>query len=166
MVRTTLFLTLAAVSVTALADQKSYKIENNHLQVPSAISFETGKAVLKPESAEAIAYVAGYLEAKTYVSTLRIEVHSDSTGAEQFNNKLTAKRAFAVGKALIAKGVDCKRLVAVGFGSSKPVADNTTPEGKAKNRRTEFVNAALRGKAINGEALDGGGLSAGDLCAK
>ncbi len=166
MLRQTLLLTIAAISATALADQRTYKIENNRLVVTAPVVFDAGKDTLKAESAEAIAYVADYLGEKKYISTLRIEVHSDSTGSEKFNQALTEKRAFAVGKALIAKGVDCKRLVAVGFGSTKPVAGNDTPEGKAKNRRTEFVNAALRGKAIGGESLDGGGAPAGDLCAK
>jgi OmpA-OmpF porin, OOP family len=166
MLRTTLLLTLSLVVSTAFADSKSrtYKLDNNKLEVPSPVVFDTGKDTLKSESAEAIAYVADYLADKTYISTLRVEVHSDSTGSEEFNQKLTQKRAFAVGKALIAKGVDCKRLIAVGFGSTKPIGDNTTPEGKAKNRRTDFVNAALKGKAIGGAPLDGGGASAGELC--
>ena len=60
-------------------------------------------------------------------------------------------------------GVDCKRLIAVGFGSAKPVADNSTPEGKAQNRRVSFFNAALRGRLIGGMPADGGGQIAGDL---
>ena len=60
--------------------------------------------------------------------------------------------------------IDCNRLIAVGFGSTKPVADNSTPVGKAENRRIEFVMAGLRGKAISGMPLDGGGKVAGDLC--
>lgn len=166
MLRTTLLLTIAAITATASADVRTYKLDNNRLVVPSPVVFDTGKDTLKSESAESIAYVADYLAEKTYISTMRIEVHSDSTGTEKFNQVLSEKRAFAVGKALVAKGVDCKRLVATGFGSTKPVADNSTPEGKAKNRRTEFVNAALRDKPIGGASLDGGGVVAGDLCAK
>ncbi len=67
-------------------------------------------------------------------------------------------------KALVAKGVDCKRLLPVGFGETKPRAENKTPEGKAQNRRTTFVNAALRGKAIGGAPLEGFGKIAGDPC--
>ncbi len=163
--RTTLVLTLA-LTASAHADSRAYRIENNRLLVPTPIVFDAGKDTLEATSAEAIAYVAGYLEAKTYVSTLRIEVHSDSMGTEKFNQALTEKRAFAVGKALVAKGVDCKRLLAVGFGSTKPVANNDTAANKAKNRRTELVNAALRGRPIGGLPLDGGGVVAGDLCGK
>ena len=166
MLRTTLFVTLALAATAALADSRSYKVDNNRLVVPHPVVFDTGKDTLKADSDAAIAYVATYLADKSYVSTMRIEVHSDSMGADEYNQKLTRMRAFAVGKALIAKGVDCKRLIAVGFGASKPVTKNDTPENKAKNRRTEFVHAALRGKAINGAALDGGGGVAGDRGAK
>lgn len=162
----TLALSTFLVSATALADKRTYKIENNRLVVPTPITFATGKDTVTKESSEAIAYIADYLAEKSYISTLRIEVHSDSMGNEKFNQTLSEKRALSVGKALVAKGVDCKRLIAVGFGSSKPVADNKTAEGRAQNRRTELVNAALRGKAIGGMPVDGGGVVAGDLCAK
>lgn len=165
MLRTTLLVTFA-FAASAHADGRTYKVDNNRLLVPNPVVFDAGKDTLKAESAEAIGYVAAYLGEKKYISTMRIEVHSDSTGSEKFNQALTEKRAFAVGKALVAKGVDCKRLIAVGFGSTKPVAQNDTAANKAKNRRTEFVIAALRDKAIGGAALDGGGVSAGDLCAK
>jgi len=166
MLRTCLLLTASLVFVsTASADKRTFEIVDGALVVPHPVSFESGKDTLKAESAEAIAFVADYLKEKESISTLRIEVHSDSTGSDAFNQTLTEKRSFAVGKALIARGIGCKRLIATGFGSTKPVAENKTPEGKAKNRRTVFANAALRGKAIGGAPLDGGGKVAGDLCA-
>ena len=67
---------------------------------------------------------------------------------------------------LVSLGVDCKRLVPVGFGGTKPVAENTTPDGKAQNRRITFVAAALRGVLIGGMPADGGGKVAGDPCEK
>ena len=67
-------------------------------------------------------------------------------------------------KASQAKGIDCKRLIPVGFGETKPVAPNDTPDNKAQNRRTAFVNAALKGKPIGGMPVDGGGKVAGDPC--
>lgn len=162
MLRTIFALTL--VSSVAAADAPKFELDGNALKVPFPIAFETGKATLKPESAEALTYVAAYLEAKSYVSTLRVEAHTDAQGNDAYNQTLTEKRALAVTKALVAKGVDCKRLLPVGFGESKPVADNQTPEGRAANRRTTFANAALRGKAIGGLPLDGGGKIAGDPC--
>jgi OOP family OmpA-OmpF porin len=134
--------------------------------VTGAVEFETGSGKLKLESDAVLDLVKQYLDEKTYVTTLRIEVHSDSQGDAAKNQELSEKRAVAIAKALIGKGVDCKRLIAVGFGSSKPVADNATAEGRAQNRRVSFFVAALRGRAIGGMPLDGGGKSAaGDLCA-
>ena len=91
-------------------------------------------------------------------------MHSDSQGDEKFNQTMSEKRAMAVAKALVAKGADCKRILPVGFGETKPIADNGTAEGRAANRRTEFVNAGLRGRPIGGMPLDGGGVPAGDPC--
>ena len=158
-------LVVVALTGAVHAESKRYELEGSRLKVPHPVAFETGKATLAPESAAALAYVAEYLADKAYVSTMRIEVHSDATGAAAFNQALTEKRALAVARALVGKGVDCKRLIAVGFGSGKPVADNATVEGRAANRRTVFENAALRGHAIGGAPLDGGGKSAGDPCA-
>ena len=64
----------------------------------------------------------------------------------------------------MAHGVACDRLVAVGFGNNKPIADNSTAEGKSHNRRIAVINAALRGRAIGGMPLDGGGQDAGAVC--
>jgi OOP family OmpA-OmpF porin len=64
----------------------------------------------------------------------------------------------------VEQGIDCKRLISVGFGSSKPVADNATPEGRRQNTRIEIINAALRGKVIGGMPIDGGGILAVDPC--
>lgn len=154
---------LILVGGNALADTK-YEIKDNELTVPFVIAYESSKGTLKPESAEALQFVKGYLDNKTYVSTLRIEVHTDSMGGTEANQLLSEKRALEVAKALVAKGVDCKRLIPVGFGETKPRAENKTPEGRAQNRRTSFFNAALRGRNINGAAPDGGGRVAGDPC--
>jgi len=77
---------------------------------------------------------------------------------------MSVRRALSAGRWLVSRGVDCKRLIAVGFGETKPIADNATPEGRAQNRRVAFVNAALRGRPIGDMPLDGGGQAAGDLC--
>ena len=128
---------LILASGSALADTK-YEIKDNELVVPYVIAYETAKATLKPESNEAITYVKSYLADKSYISTLRIEVHTDSMGGTESNQLLSEKRALEVTKTLVAKGVDCKRLIAVGFGETKPVASNKTGAGRAKNRRIEF----------------------------
>jgi OOP family OmpA-OmpF porin len=141
-----------------------FELEGSALKVPGPVWFETNSDKLKPESEPTLAHVEAYLRAKDYITLLRIEVHSDAQGNSAHNQALTEKRAFAVGRALVARGINCQRLIAVGFGETKPIASNTTAEGRAQNRRTVFVNAALRGKPIGGAPVDGGGKVAGDLC--
>jgi OmpA-OmpF porin, OOP family len=70
---------------------------------------------------------------------LRIEGHTDSDGEKDFNQELSEKRAASVKNLLVESGLATSRLKTKGHGESKPVADNSTPEGKANNRRVEFV---------------------------
>lgn len=106
--------------------------------VTNNILFETGKATLKPESMAEIQKVADYMKANP---TVRFEVqgHTDSQGSDAVNDPLSQQRAEAVVKALEGLGVDGFNLRAVGKGSHEPVAPNTTDEGRAKNRRVEFI---------------------------
>ena len=69
----------------------------------------------------------------------RIEGHTDSDGADEYNLELSGRRAEAVKTALIDLGISKDRLQTEGKGESVPVAENTSPEGKANNRRVEFV---------------------------
>jgi len=154
------------LSVPVLAEETkpapSFRLEGHELLLPSPIAFKPGTDTLTEESTAALEHVRAYLEARSYISALRIEGHLDEDGSQA----LTEKRALAVARWLVAKGVDCRRLVPVGFGNTKPVAVNDTPEGKARNRRITFINAALRGRPIGGIPLDAGGQLAGDACAK
>lgn len=142
----------------------TFQTEGNQLKLPGPVVFKTGSAELAPESDEVLSIVKEYLDAKPQITLLRIEGHTDSDGDDKANQKLSEERSMSVARWLIAKGIDCKRLHPVGFGESKPIADNNTPEGKAQNRRTAFVNAALKGKPIAGLPIDGGGKYAGDPC--
>jgi hypothetical protein len=67
-----------------------------------------------------------------------IEGHTDNTGTDAINQPLSERRARAIVDQLIKDGIDASALTAKGYGSTKPVADNATPEGRAKNRRVEF----------------------------
>jgi len=60
--------------------------------------------------------------------------------------------------------VDCKKIIAVGCGATKPIADNSTPGGKAQNRRIAFINVAIKDRVIGSLPTDGGGVVAGDVC--
>jgi OOP family OmpA-OmpF porin len=146
------------------ADPPAFELEGNALKVPTPIVFQTGKADLATESMPALKHVVRSLEAKSAVTTLRVEVHSDDVGDAAANQRLTQARAAEVVHDLVALGVACERLIAVGFGGTKPAAPNDTPENRSKNRRTVFVNAALRGRPIGGLPLDGGGVVASTRC--
>jgi outer membrane protein OmpA-like peptidoglycan-associated protein len=79
------------------------------------------------------------LKANPQIAKVRVEGHTDSVGSDETNLTLSQGRAESVMKYLTDKGVDASRLEAKGFGESKPLADNKTEEGRAKNRRVEFV---------------------------
>jgi OmpA-OmpF porin, OOP family len=155
---------LMMLTLPSLAQQ--YTIENNEVKMDKVISFKPGTDKLEASNKDALVIIQQLLIEKPAISTLRIEGHSDNTGNAAANQLLTEKRALAVCKALVAMGVDCKRLLPVGFGGNKPIADNSTSEGIAKNRRVNFVIAALRNRMIGGMSADGGGKVAGDACAK
>lgn len=142
------------------------KAEGNKLTLPGAIVFKTGKADIDEISFPVLDLVKGYLDSKPNVTKLRIEGHTDNVGDAKKNLELSGARAFAVAKYLVGKGVDCKRLVPTGFGDTKPVADNKTEEGKAQNRRTDFINAELKGKAIMGMPVENNAPVVKDACAQ
>jgi len=157
-----------AVATPAFADRapppRTYELEGNRLLLPAPIVFRTGSDELALDSTDAIRHIAKYLADKEYISLMRIEGHTAAVGDPEQNQTLSEKRALRVAKALVAAGVDCKRLLPVGFGANKPVADNATPEGRAQNTRVDAFNAALRGRYIGGMPPDGGGKVAGDPC--
>jgi outer membrane protein OmpA-like peptidoglycan-associated protein len=102
------------------------------------VFFETGSASLRPESATELDRLAGLL---TEVPTLRIQIngHTDNIGDDASNQKLSEARAQAVYHYLLNKNIPGERLKFKGFGEMQPVESNDTPEGRSRNRRTEFV---------------------------
>ena len=106
--------------------------------VTNNILFETGKATLKPESMEEIQKVADYMKKNPSVR-FEVQGHTDNQGSDAVNAPLSQQRAEAVVKALESLGCDPFNMRAVGKGSHEPVASNATDEGRAKNRRVEFI---------------------------
>ncbi len=100
------------------------------------LKFETGKAILKPESKEQLQNIAELLKAYPQVE-LKLGGYSDSIGNKAANLKLSAQRANSVLDQLVQMGIDTKRLAAEGYGDQFPVADNATAEGREKNRRID-----------------------------
>src|SRR5690349_216604 len=161
---TLVLLALVLSTPSARADKKKFDLVGERLVLPGPVTFETGKAVLTADAAPVLEHVKAYLKARKKITTLRIEVHSDSQGGDEYNQKMSEARALAIAHALTGMGVDCKRLLPVGFGETRPIASNKTAAGRAQNRRSDFVNAAKDGKAIDDAPLDGGGVVAGDPC--
>ena len=102
-----------------------------------AVQFETGKAVLLPQSKKVLDDVAAVL-IKYPEYHRNISGHTDNTGSAAVNQKLSEDRAKACYDYLVSKGVAANHLTHAGYGQTKPVADNKTAEGRAANRRTEF----------------------------
>jgi OOP family OmpA-OmpF porin len=105
-------------------------------------SFATGSAKLKPTASKQLDVVVDFA-AKNKDAHLTVEGYTDNRGKEKANEALSAKRAEAVKAYLVKKGVDAKRISAVGKGSAKPLGDNKTEAGRAQNRRVE-IDSAVR----------------------
>jgi len=101
------------------------------------VNFETGKADILPSSTKILEATVKGLQKFDSVS-VEISGHTDNVGGLEFNEKLSQARADAVRNYLIRKGIAENRIKAVGYGFSRPRADNKTPEGRAKNRRIEI----------------------------
>ena len=106
--------------------------------VTHGINFDIDKASIKPESMGTLNMIAGILKENPEIK-FEIDGHTDATGAAPHNLILSQQRAASVKAQLIAMGIDAARLTTKGFGSSKPISDNTMLEGKANNRRVEFI---------------------------
>jgi len=102
------------------------------------INFDTGKSDIKPESQAIVAQIAELLKTSEDIK-VSIEGHTDNVGAPAANKTLSEARAKSVLSAVVALGVPVGRMSAVGWGQERPVADNRSEEGRAKNRRVEIV---------------------------
>jgi len=107
------------------------------VQMASDILFDVNSAVLKPEAVDQISKV-GDVIAKYKDDRVRIEGHTDSAGATAYNEDLSLKRADAVKRVLLSRGVQEPQMLVLGLGETKPVADNADPAGRSRNRRVEL----------------------------
>ncbi len=115
------------------------KLETDGRAVTHGILFATNSDRIRPESTPTIEEIGTMLQQHPELR-LRIEGHTDSVGVEGYNQDLSERRAASVKAFLVERyTVDATRLETVGFGESKPVADNGTPEGRQQNRRVELV---------------------------
>jgi outer membrane protein OmpA-like peptidoglycan-associated protein len=102
------------------------------------VNFDTNKATIKPESKGIIDQIVELMKSQSNLN-ISIEGHTDSQGSPAANKTLSLNRAKSVIKAMSVGGINQSRMIAVGWGQEKPVADNRTEEGRAKNRRVEIV---------------------------
>ncbi len=106
--------------------------------VTNGIRFETGKADILPESMGVINKIYEMMKEHPDIK-LSVEGHTDNVGDADFNMKLSEERAASVKARLVQMGIDSGRLTTKGWGESNPIDSNATPEGRANNRRVEFV---------------------------
>lgn len=122
------------VAVTQTADNQL------KLEIPSDISFDTGKADINPGLRPVLDKFSETLQ-QNPVTTIRIIGHTDSVGTDAVNDPLSIKRAESVRDYFTARGLATNRIAIDGRGSHAPVAENDTPSGRAKNRRVEIFVA-------------------------
>ena len=106
--------------------------------VTNGIRFDVNKATIRPESMGIINEIAKLMKEHPEI-IISVEGHTDSDGETTFNQSLSERRAEAVMNELVRLGIDGTRMTSKGFGESAPIDTNNTPEGKANNRRVEFV---------------------------
>lgn len=122
------------VSVSQTADNQL------KLDIPSDVSFDTGRYDIKPNMRPVLDNLASSLNQHP-ITTITIVGHTDSTGSDAVNNPLSINRAAAVRDYLTARGVSAQRIAIDGRGSRQPIADNSTASGRAMNRRVEIFVA-------------------------
>ena len=150
--------TAAPAPPPAPAAPAAVVVKGDSVQIPGQIEFDTGSANFKAGggSDAVVEQLKTFLDQNPKITKLRIEGHTDNVGTPEANIALSGARALTVKNAAVAKGVAKTRLLAVGFGQSKPIGDNTTEEGRTKNRRTEFRIAEIGGKKYLGLDPTGG----------
>jgi len=132
------------------------KAGQSRIFIEGKIVFDTNKSLIRPGSEKVLKTLLQFLGEHPEVTLLRVEGHTDARASEEHNQELSAKRALAVCDWLVDHGVDNTRLLAVGYGSGKPIAPNDRELGRQENRRTEFHVAEVNGRPFKkvGETKD------------
>jgi OOP family OmpA-OmpF porin len=115
------------------------ELETERISLKDSIHFDTDKATIKPESDPVLDAIATLLRDHPELRRVRVEGHTDNRGTAPYNKDLSLRRARSVVRALVDRGIASERLVYEGYGFDRPVADNGTALGRAKNRRVEFL---------------------------
>ena len=134
--------------------QKAVKITQTargaQITIDARVFFDSGKAVIKDDGLVLLDRTVTLLKEKT-TANLVIEGHTDNTGSAQLNQKLSEQRAESVRAGLVSRGIQNTRIETKGMGLSQPVADNSTEDGRAQNRRVEIVMLGETFEKIGGK---------------
>ena len=114
-------------------------VETTRLSLRDAITFETGRDALRPESGRILDEIARVLKAHPELRRIRVEGHTDNVGGRGYNQDLSARRARSVVRGLVQRGIASERLESAGYGFDRPLASNATALGRGKNRRVELT---------------------------
>ncbi len=117
-------------------------LRKEKIEIKKQVHFATASDVILPDSAPLLDQVGSVILEHDELKHLRVEGHTDDQGDDAYNLNLSDRRAKSVMRALIERGVQSERLTAVGYGETKPIADNKKPAGRAQNRRVEFIIVA------------------------
>ena len=126
-----------------MLDVKLSPAETGGKVVLKNVFFDTNLFNLKSESFPELDKLVAFMKSSTGI-TIEVSGHTDSTGDKKKNQVLSENRARSVYDYLVSKGIEASRLTYKGFGDQKPVASNDTEEGRALNRRTEFLITAVK----------------------
>lgn len=145
------FPTTAELDVKALEDlqarivlnkrpaQPNVVVQGNEVKLKKQVHFGTDSAEILPDSMALLEEIADVLRARTEISAIEVQGHTDNTGSQPHNLRLSQDRAQAVADALSRLGVSSTRLTAKGYGQEKPILPNTSEPNRARNRRVQLM---------------------------
>jgi outer membrane protein OmpA-like peptidoglycan-associated protein len=131
---------------------KFIHLEGSQVRVLQQVHFETGSATILADSFPMLGEIAALLKANPDIRQMRVDGHTDNRGGADLNLDLSRRRAASVRQWLVDHGIEAQRLESEGYGLTRPIATNDSPEGRALNRRVEFqiVEQESEGSPGNG----------------
>jgi outer membrane protein OmpA-like peptidoglycan-associated protein len=129
----------AATDLATVASVKQDPVRGMVITLSGGVLFASNRSELLPSAQAKLDEVASALTKNDPDSSIVVEGHTDSQGGAAYNQDLSQRRAQVVRDYLVSKGVASDRVSATGFGLTRPIADNASPEGRADNRRVEIV---------------------------
>jgi outer membrane protein OmpA-like peptidoglycan-associated protein len=114
-------------------------VTQGSIKINDVIYFDTGRSTIQERSNSLLDEIAQVMIARPELKRVRVEGHTDDVGNDMSNLRLSQERAEAVVRYLVSRGVAAQRLDAAGFGEMRPIAPNNLEDGRAQNRRVEFI---------------------------